>query len=213
MRILNNGKEDGFTLVEILVVIAITAFVGTIMVMIFINTLRGSNKSKILANMKQNGQAILENMDKTIRDAGNVVCTSGEGGVTTNSSEGNTLVIYWVGLYTRFRLQLQTGSANGSVAQDFMTQPSAGTLSDFVAGVCQYPNYAQTPLQVLTDTNWQTGVSVQNIPSTYLFKVNRQAGSKDTVTISFQLAPAAGLPDSIRSQIDPIPFQTTVQLR
>lgn len=197
-------KKNGFTLVEIIVVMAITAMVGTILVIIFINTLRGSNKAQILSVIKQNGQIVLENMDKTIRNADDVVC---------RSTDGNTLVVVNNGIYTRFRLVPPTLTANGSIQQDFPVQPSEKYMEVFLRDIC----YGTDPLiaaQYLTHSSLQTGVSVRNVSlSEPLFTRNQQDGLKDSITISFLLAPAIGSPTVVVSQIDPVSFQTTIGLR
>ncbi len=210
-------KSNGFTMIEILVVMAIMAIVGTIMVAIFSNTLKGSNKSQILAVIKQNGQAVLDNLDKTVRSADNVVC---------RSNDGNTLVVVKNGGYTRFRLLRPNNadsakgtcnSLNGCIQQDFPVQPATPPKNDtvvFVNGLCTDPmgSDSLTP-QTLTDTNSQTGVSARNTGSGSMFTVTKQAGSKDNITIKFELAPAVGIPAASASQIDPVAFQTTIQLR
>lgn len=194
---MKNLTSHGFTLVEILVVMAIVAIIGTILVAIFTNTLRGSNKSQILAVIKQNGQAVLENMDKTIRGADNVVCPKQTG------SPSDTLVIVKNGLYTRFRIIAQS-SANGFIQQD---SPSPGSdIKLFIDNVCTDP---LTSAVTLTDINDQSGVSVQSGS----FTKNTQAGSKDSVNVSFTLGPGTGLPATIKNQIDAVTFQTTVALR
>ncbi|MBI2196751.1 type II secretion system protein [Candidatus Daviesbacteria bacterium] len=190
--------NSGFTLVEILVVIAITAIVGTIMVAIFSNTLRGSNKSQILAAIKQNGQAVLDHMDKTIRDADEVVCPK------LVNPEPNTLVIVKNGRYTRFRF-VPHPTDNGSIQQD---SPAPGSdINSFLNTVCTYPALAGTI--TLTDTNPQSGVSVKS----GFFSRSQQAGFKDNVTVSFELGPGSAVPPAVADQIDSVVFQTTVQLR
>lgn len=204
--------EGGFTIAELLVVITITAIVGTIMVAIFTNTLRGSNKSQILANIKQNGQAVLENMDKTIREADNVVCP------TLTSLSSDTLVVVKNGNYTRYRMTA-SGANNGSIQRDSPVQPPPPALKsdieEFLRYICTDPMGTDSSVlpQGLTDINLQTGVSVQNVPGANFFTRNTAPGSKDSVTISFQLGPPIGTPDVVRGQIDPVVFQTTVQLR
>lgn len=197
----------GFTLVEILVVIAITAIVGTIMVAIFSNTLRGSNKSQILAAIKQNGQAVLENMDKTIRNSGDVVCPQIIPPLTSASSD--TLVVVKNGFYTRFKFMPPILTSNGVIQQDNPVQPTSGPESDnkvFLDNLCNV--YTVPSPTVLTDTNSQSGVSANG-----LFTRNKQPGFKDSVTVAFTLGPGVGAPPVITGQIDPVAFQTTVQLR
>jgi hypothetical protein len=42
---------------------------------------------------------------------------------------------------------------------------------------------------------------------------NQQVGQKDSITISFLLAPSIDIPAAVASQIDPVSFQTTIGLR
>lgn len=193
--------KKGFTLVELLVVIAILAIAGGLVVAIFTSSLRGSNKSQIVSNIKQNGQSVLENMDKTIRNADAVVCLS---------SSGSTLVIVQNGAFTRYRFTVPTSMANGFIEQDNPLQPTPPALEAditlFTDNVCSDP---VPGANILTDTDPQTGVSAEN----GLFTRSKQAGSKDSVTIKFDLSPGISAPQAVAGQIDPVVFQTTVQLR
>ncbi|MCR4305670.1 MAG: type II secretion system GspH family protein [Candidatus Daviesbacteria bacterium] len=190
----------GFTLVEILVVMAIMAIVGTVLVAIFTNTLRGSNKSQILAAIKQNGQAVLDNIDKAMRDADGVVCPKLD-------DSSNTLVLVKNGRYTRFRFIPSLPGGNGYVQQD---SPAPGNdINAFLKTVCTDPSSEGTI--ILTDTNLRSGVSANW--DTGPFTSNREPGFKDSVTVSFKLGPGAGIPPAVANQIDSVVFQTTIQLR
>lgn len=200
--------KKGFTLVEILVVIAVLSIVGVIVLTIFTQTLRGSNKSQIIGIIKQNGQSVLENMDKTIRGADNVVCPT----ITTVK----TLVVVKNGEYTRFRFfDPIAGSTNGQIQQDFPVQPQPpapkSDIDLFLANVCTDPMGTDSllPVQVLTDTNPKTGVSIEN----GLFTRNRLAGFTDQVTIEFNLKPGVETPQAVAGSIDAVTFRTTIQLR
>lgn len=199
--------KNGFTIAEILVVIAIVAIVGTIMVAIFISTLRGSNKSQILAAIKQNGQAVLENMDKNIRGADNVICPKIPS--IDTSAYGDTLVIEKAGTYTRFRITLPTSTANGLIQQDSPVPPlppaPESDIQFFLDNVCMDPLAGAT---TLTDTNTQSGVSANG-----LFTRSKLPGAKDNVTVEFTLSPGIRAPAAVAGQIDPVKFQTTVGLR
>ncbi len=205
LRTPRNDDERAFTLTEILVVIAIVAIVGTILVAIFTNTLRGSNKSQILAVIKQNGQSVLDSMDKTLRNADNVICPG---------SSGDTLVVVKAGSFTRYRYvapsPLPLPTVNGLIQQDSPTKGALENDTAFIARVC-LPNDPMTTPIILTDTNTQSGVSV-NVIST-LFTRNSLSGFKDSVTVQFTLGPGVAAPAAVASQIDPVTFQTTVQLR
>ena len=57
--------------------------------------------------------------------------------------------------------------------------------------------------------NFQSGVSVEN----GLFSRDKSAGFMDQVTIKFDLKPGLGASQAVAGQIDPVSFQTTIQLR
>lgn len=200
----------GFTLVEILVVIAVIAIIGTIMVAIFANTLRGSNKAQVLSVIKQNGQAVLENMDKTVRGADDVICPARTTPTSTN------LVVIRDGIYTRYRFIAPTATDNGLIQQDNPVKqiiqgsnpPTLESDNTFLTRICN-PNDPVAVPDILTDTNTQIGVSVAN----GLFTRSYQPGFKDIVTVEFTLGPGVKAPSTIAGQIDPAIFQTTVQLR
>ena len=187
-------------MVEILVVIAVVSIVGVIITTIFIRSLRGSNKAQIISQIKQNGQIVLENMDETIRNADHLVCVS--------NNPDNTLVVEKAGLYTRFRIDPQ-GTTNGSIQQDNPI-PTA-VESDpklFIDRVCN-PQDPMPPEGSLTDTGLQSGIKVMSGS----FTRNRQAGFKDAVRINFIFGPGVGAPKAVAGQINPVTFETTVQLR
>lgn len=201
-------KPKGFTLAEILVVIGVLSIVGVLVLTIFTRSLRGSNKSQILASIKQNGQSVLENMDKLIRSSDNVACVSSD-----------TLAVVKNGEYTRFRFlppninnpaKGSCLSTNGCITADKVIQPPPpapeSDLRLFINNLCIGPS--QSP-QILTDTNPQTGVSLENGS----FSRSQQPGSKDVVTIKFNLLPGKKAPQAVAGQIDAVTFETTIQLR
>ncbi len=192
----------GFTLVEVLVVIGVLSIIGVIVLTIFSRSLRGSNKAQILSSIKQNGQVVLENMDKTFRSADNVVCPS------MISPDNRILVVRSSGIYTRYRFvgsliqqdhpKKQLDSATGKEETD----PA------FINRVCLFSD-PMPQATVLTDTNTKTGVLVLN----GLFVRSKPAGFSDQVTVKFDLKPGVGAPAAVAGQIDPVHFETTVQLR
>lgn len=192
-------STKGFTLAEILVTMAVFAILGGMIVSIFASTLRGSNKSQILANIKQNGQAVLDVMDKTIRGADNVVC------YINDPSRPATLIVVRNGAYTRYQFVSPTISANGYIFQDSPPQPEPATKLALEA-LCINPPISP---QILTDTNPKTGVSVGNA----IFQLSAQPGSKQFVSVTLELAPGREAPQVIAGQIDPVIFKTTIELR
>ena len=61
------STNQGMTLVEVIITIAVFGMVGAVVTVILINTLRGSTKASVLAVVRSNGQFALEQMTRTIR--------------------------------------------------------------------------------------------------------------------------------------------------
>lgn len=200
--------SKGFTLVEILVVVAVLSVVGILVLTIFTRTLKGTNKTQILGAIKQNGQSVLETMTNTVRNSDRVVCT------INLTSPGPTLVIVKNGVYTRYRFIAPTGTVNGYFQQETFNLPSSPPsgsdpklyIRDFEDTVCINPS--ENP-QVITDTHPQSGVSL----ASGSFSLNRQAGFKDNVKVTFELSPGVRTLPALVSEIGSVTFETTIVLR
>lgn len=196
-------KKYGFTLIEVLVVIGVLSVIAVLILTIFSRSLRGNNKAQILSAIKQNGQSVLENMDKTIRNADNVVCPA------EKFSDPRTLVVRSEGIYTRYRF-----TDDGKIKQDNpvkQTDETTGqeeTEAKFVDRVCLFTDPMPEAV-ILTDTNTKTGVLVEN----GLFERNKSAGFSDQLKVKFDLSPGKDAPEAVAGQIDAVSFETTIQLR
>lgn len=194
---------NAFTLAEVLVVMAILSILGVLFLNIFSRNLRGTNKSQILISLKENGQGVLENMTNIIRNADDLVCIS--------SNPPNTLVVVKNGDYTRYQLVTQQTEANGFIRQDYPTPALDGSESDprvFIDRVCN-PSDPMPKALILTDDSLQKGVSV----IAGRFELDKEAGFKDSIKITFSLAPPIKTLRAVAGIIDPVTFETTIQLR
>src|SRR3989344_5139983 len=102
-------RKNGFTLVEVLVAIAVSSLMLLLLVQIFLSSLRGNNKAQIIALIKQNGQSVLDEMDKNIRNSDNIACIS---------TSHRTLVLNKNGAYTRYRFTIASILNNGEIRED-----------------------------------------------------------------------------------------------
>jgi len=73
---MSNYKNHGFTLLEILVVMVIASLVMVILSGMFFSILKGSTKSRIMVEIKQNGSFALNVMERMIRNAKSVSYTN-----------------------------------------------------------------------------------------------------------------------------------------
>lgn len=85
-------KQTGFSLIELIVVVTIVGLFGVFLTDILAQVLRGENKVRILSQVKQNGQTILDKLTDELRQAESTTCT------------GNTIVIKGSGGYRRYQL-------------------------------------------------------------------------------------------------------------
>lgn len=226
--------KNGFTLIELLVVIGILSISFGLFLTIFTRVLQGGNKTQVIGSIKQNGQSILEVMDKTIRGSDRVVCVANSGttSVVNAPNSGDTLVVVQEGVYTRFRFFAPStpaacSSNNGCIKQESFKSPSSPApsadpnlyLRDFESSLCVDP--MPLNVQAISDTNAQTGVSITCLPpsgipecsTTPVFTRVRSSGFKDQVVIKFGVKPGVSAPASATGQVDDINFQTTISLR
>jgi len=84
----NQKSQKGYTLVELLAVIAVVIVVGVIISGILVSSLRGGSKSNVLDNVRQNGNNAIAQMSKMILYAQyfNGVSTNGQF-FTTNCTQ------------------------------------------------------------------------------------------------------------------------------
>src|SRR3989338_6302737 len=78
-------KESGFTLLEMVVSLAIVAVVSVVLSQVFIATLRTNTKTEILKDTKQTGEIALETMVRLIQNAKSVTTTCDYAGTTSQS--------------------------------------------------------------------------------------------------------------------------------
>lgn len=204
MKIKISQNFKGFTLVEVLVVIALLSTVGLTLTVIFTRTLRGGTKSQLLSEIKQNSQSVLDSASNVIRNSDDVVCPTG-------GLSANTIVTVKDGTYTRYRLIRPNGTqANGYFVQD---NPVSSTgPSGYNSTMCNDNDVLQANFLTLTDQNVVTGVSVDTV-GTGVFTVNTPGGSRPVIIIRFVAGPAVSAPGTLSTDIMPQNFETTVQIR
>lgn len=205
-------SKQGFTLIEVMVAIAVIGVIGFIMADLISRTFKGGTKTVLIATLKQNGQSALNVIDQEIRNAEAVVCI---GSFTPNLQSSLTLIRR--GQYIRFTIYYNLAPAqNGYIAQETLTvlNPALDNIeqqaycdSEFVVD-----QFADGVDLKLTNTNPVTGVSVTS--GSFEFATPPQAGIKDAVSVQFRLGPGVQAGSGFESQVgSDVEFKTTIQLR
>lgn len=79
------GKSDGFTLLELVVSVAIVAIISVVLSQVFLVTLRTNAKTEISKDLKQNGDLALESMVRMIQKARRVTSPCAGTGTVSQS--------------------------------------------------------------------------------------------------------------------------------
>lgn len=214
-------KESGFTLVELVVIIGLFAILGLIFTATLMQTLRGQNKSRVLNQVKQNGQVVLDRLSNEIHQAEKIVCV-GKNSANTGSFFDDTLVVYKGGTYTRFRFFPPVGdTANGYIArEDFTSEDVLADLNrqddifDDPILCIQDLKYSVEGFVKITDQDPVRGVSIKYFDNNSpVFSRSKMAGFADVITVKFMIASAVSAGVTYENLVDGIPFSTAVQIK
>lgn len=202
---MDKKQKKGFSLIEVVIAITILGVIGAFVGSILTTAFKGSNKSALLGDIKQNGQTALGLIDRTIRNSDTVIypdqTSTNSHTLTISTSEGKII---------RFTFCLApTKNFNGRIVEDF---PLPDTPVSNLAIECNSLNNSifRRPTTLTDDSI--NGVSVINGG----FAVNKNPGFKDVVTVQFDLGPPIGKSGSYDTSIGGSGFVhlvTSVQLR
>ncbi len=209
-------QQAGFTLLETIVTISIVGVLGVIFANVLSSGLRGQTKANLIAQAKQNGNLILNNIEKDIHDSDQVVCVGNNAdviGCVNNPPTqycGDTLVLKKGAVFSRYRFKT-VPSGNGSISYDYniATDPRVFDKSYLCTDVSPVLPPAQTNYMTNIDTT--NGISI----TTGQFSRKVSPGFEDLVTVSFLVKSALSAGGTIESNLIPegIPFSTTVSQR
>jgi prepilin-type N-terminal cleavage/methylation domain-containing protein len=224
-RILN---KKGFTLVESVIAISIIGVIGIIMADILGRTFDNNEKTNLVSNVQQNGQAALSTIDDVIRNS-QFVCLGGSNpsGVVLNPNQVNIeyqnpiLVVFRDGRFIRYRIVTQTTTDNGYIIEDYPTTSVLDLNSSFCKTDSTNPPFIPftnaTGQRIITN---RTALSVKRGGVTLLSNPVTGFSSRGTsnvaVTILFSIGPTRTAPINPENQIgenNEIEFKTTTQFR
>ena len=86
------NTQRGFTLLEMLVSVAIIAMVSVVLSQVFISTIRTNAKTEILKEVKQNGDLAIESISRMVQNAKSISCPTATSLLIVNPDGGSTTI-------------------------------------------------------------------------------------------------------------------------
>lgn len=116
--------KKGFTLIEILVVVGILGLIAVIGTNMFFSILKGETKTRVLAEVKQNGNYALSVMGRMIRNAKEITsCTSNMQTITIKNPDREETTFDLSGTRIASRSALGTGYLTSDKVRIDKTDP------------------------------------------------------------------------------------------
>ena len=202
-KVTSMAKQDhGFSLIELLVSIALLGIMGGIGVSIFAVINNSYNTANALSKMQTQGAQVLEVLERSIRSSSDAVVTGNGGGcnndqcliITIPSSSIEYSINGGCGK-TVYGWTAPTSSVNGQMVRYYLTDNNSQ---------CN----GSVPIQ-LFDTDTRAGVSIRQNGANNIFTANTGAEGIDSIVINMILA--EGIAKGANATT--IPLRTTVSLR
>lgn len=174
---MKQDKTSGFTLIELAMSAALIAVVSVVIVQVFFTTTRSSAKVEIQKEVKQNGDFALEIMERMVRNAKSIACSSSPNSLTvTNQDDGITVF----GCAVNGEVTKIASTSASPVRTDYLTSSKVtlgaicgSTLTFTCTSISGVPNNvtinftlsqkATSPDQIdIASQEFQTSVSLRN---------------------------------------------------
>lgn len=206
--------NPGFTLMELLIVIAIMGLLGLVFTDTILQSLRGQTKVKVINQVKQNGQLILDSLANEARSANSIIClgdTSPPDGIldTVAFKKDETLKRF------RFYPPQEAVKVNGYIARyDFTKDAIADGFS--LNEICTDANFGKLQESRMSDGDPVNGVSLDAAGSDHIFsRSTPKPGFGDVVKIRFSANSGVSIGQSVESRVEEggVVFETSVQIR
>ncbi len=166
-------RNHGFTLIEILIVIAMMAVLTGVGADLFINSLKAYQKSQIMNQLSQNGNYAMTTILNTARDAKSISVEDTSKLIITDSSQ--TTITFTIGSITVEGKTVGVIKKKVGETEEIITNSNATTGVNIVTAGSSFALSAGTP-QTLTVT-----LKISQAPNT---PINRAYDTTTTLTNS-----------------------------
>lgn len=134
------SSQAGFTLIEMLVVVAIVGVVATISTQIVLSLIRSNNKTNVQNEVKQNGSYTIDLIERDVRAATAAISTDSTN-LTLTSQDGST-VAYTCGV--------KSSGNNGFIRRNSNPLLNTDLNSGVAVGSCSFVIAPSTNPQLIT---------------------------------------------------------------
>jgi prepilin-type N-terminal cleavage/methylation domain-containing protein len=226
-------NKKGFTLLEAIIAISVVGVMGLILSDLMIRGFKGSNKTVIIGNVKQNGTVAMNVIEQSIRKADSVVCLSS---VTAEGLSKTMVLQDKSGAFLRFNVVAPAASSNGYITADDPTKSVTKVATDDTCSSVAPPavpgavdfnpvcaqrlcdsDYSTFPTGAAPTTNFVTNrdnVNGVSVNSGGFKRKTYSAGIKDAVEINLGIGPARMSGYDFSTQLkDDVQFSNTIQIR
>ena len=188
--IFNSGREEGFTLVELLSSIIVLVAVGSVIAGIITSSLRGTNKTTTIENIRQNGNYTLAQMSKNIEYAQ----------VFNGFSNDDTTYV------TSCPFSLAPTPAPVKTIYNFIK------VTPLNSSLITYNCASSTPLTITANGESMVDTNSISLTECIIACIQTRATDIPIIKVSFKLGPKnpSGL---VESSTPPILFETSVTIR
>lgn len=172
-QLFKNNLQKGFTLVELLVVLALSGVAGTIILVSLSNTFRNASKSDSVSTIQQNGNFVMSQLTRMIRFASDLqLPTSCYTGSSTPVASTSITILNQDNLPTTFACD----TGNGSIASNGanLLNSQAVTVTACTFSCIQTSPYDSPTMTVSFTLNKKNGNSAveNNSPIVFTSSVN-----------------------------------------
>lgn len=203
---------------------AIIGMIGVVFAAVLVNVFQSSNKVNVVSQIKDNGQAVMDRIDKQLQSANHLVCISSDGKILVVKSASADLTKGFV----RYRFYPQTVNTNGYIALDYPTTTNPNDVTadpDSPTSFCNLSGTQVSPIPLTNFNDVQNGLSLDvdrvldaSNPTPCQRVFTRQVnlgGFQDQVRVCFRAYRGAKAASAFDQSVPPngILFQTAVQLR
>lgn len=196
-------QQKGYTLVELLTVIVVLIIAGTLIISIFVSSLRGTNKTNSITAVSENGRYALEQMSRSIRNAETFEGVSLDGiDYTTDCSVPAVGVLTPTPTPAQYRsIQFAGPSGEDVVFMCRYTDPNTGKLT--IASQSGSESLSFFDTEAVSVSKCYFTCSQSDISETPLVSVNFSLQATLSGTFLFDNKASAS----------PVPFSTSIFIR